>query len=127
LFAKLVDIISGSGQHPFQDDLALLAFIFGTEIFIVVTEAENGHVWLAFKSKNRSLLLSLKNDLNNLKLKELQNSGKVHVSIPISLIRHLDDLKCFMDSIGSEATEQNCEALNACYKFLRQEISSKLP
>ena len=125
LFSKLVETISG--QHQIQDELSILAVIFGSDISIVVSETKQGQLRLNFQSKNRSLLFSLKNDLNNLKLKYLSNSAKQHVSIPISLIRQLDDLKCFMDRIGSEATEENCESLLACYKFMREHISSKLP
>jgi hypothetical protein len=127
LFGKILEKIS-SGEQEFQDEWTISATIFGTDISVGLLDVTiEKTICLNFQSRNRELLLGLKTNLSTIKLSELSNSGKSHVAIPFALVRRLDDLKCFLDSIGNEASNENCQALEQCHKYLREHISSKLP
>ena len=126
LFAKILETMSG-GEQDFRDESTISATIFGTDISVGLSVATENRIRLNFQSRNRELLLALKTDLSTIKFCELSKSAKGHVAVPFVLIRRLDDLKCFLDSIGDEASEENCLALEQCHSYLREHISSKLP
>ena len=107
-----------------------MASVFGSEVSILLNEktGRENFVRLTFESPDKDLLPSLKQNLSNLKLKRLlSDSDKTTVQIPFEIIKQLDDVKRFLESLGSEASEENIAALETCYKFTREQISSKLP
>ncbi len=107
-----------------------MASVFGSEVSITFSEKTDreNFIRLTFESLDKDLLSSLKQNLSTLKLKHLlSDPQKSNVKISFEIIQQLDDVKRFLESIGGETSEENFAALETCYKFTREQISSKLP
>ncbi len=129
LFATILEKLEQQNSNK-NEKWTILASVFAAEVSIVLnekTDREN-FVRLTFESPDKDLLSSLKQNLSSLKLNHLlSDTEKLNVQIPFEIIKQLDDVKRFLESLGREASEENFAALQTCYKFTREQISSKLP
>jgi len=129
LFATILERLEQQNSNK-KEKWTILASLFASQVSIVLNEktVRENFVRLTFESSDKDLLSSLKQNLSSLKLNHLlSDTEKLNVQIPFEIIKQLDDVKRFLESLGSEASEENFSALQACYKFTREQISSKLP
>ena len=118
-----------------EAETLILGSILGSAVSVSVPENHiaSKNIRLVFKSGNFDLIFKLKRELLQEKCEHLSNSGKGPVLVPYELVRKVEDLRSFMESVfpkfsvEDQATEENVATLEVCYNFLRQEISSELP
>jgi hypothetical protein len=104
--------------------------VLGSTVSILISDLPSNDaskIRIVFQSNNADLLLQLKSELLQEKCSDVASSGKGLIPIPFELIRQLDDLRSLVDSIDDEASEENFCALEVCYSYLREHISTKLP